>query len=54
MLGGAVEICCHETLTSPFSWTDTHLISGEISIGRGKTVTLIVANLIPLAGQKSS
>ena len=33
---------------------DIHLISGEISIGKGKTVTLMVANFIPLAGQKSS
>ena len=51
VLCGADAICCQEILTSPFSWTEIHLISGDISIGKGKThririKVLIINNLV--------
>ena len=54
VLGGADSKCSQVISILPFSNTDIHLGSGGLSTGAGKTVTLIVENFIPLAGQKSS
>ena len=54
MPGGDEAKCSQVISTDPSDKTEIHLASGALSIGEGNTVTFIVANLMPFAGQKSS
>ena len=46
--------CSQLSNTSPFASTETHLISGGLSVGAANTSTEIVAIAMAGAGQKSS